>query len=179
MLFSDARANVAALGTMLLAGSLMIAHGTRFSDFTPLAASEAMRERAIGALLSEKTLAAAARRCGLNEKTLRRWLAEDAGFKQAFAHPNDPVAARPCPGPAHGHLPAPVPASSTSGRQPVGRARHPGAGHRAPVAAAPQAVTRPPSEVADIVRQHGNRFLDAHRAWVTGRHRRVFRAIAQ
>jgi hypothetical protein len=40
-------------------------------------------------------------------------------------------------------------------------------------------VTRPPFEVADIVRRHGERFLDTHRAWVTGRHRRVLRAIAQ
>jgi Putative transposase/Transposase zinc-binding domain len=40
-------------------------------------------------------------------------------------------------------------------------------------------VTRPPFEVADIVRQHGDRFLETHRAWVTGAHRRVFRAIVQ
>jgi len=40
-------------------------------------------------------------------------------------------------------------------------------------------VTRPPFEVADIVRQHGDRFLDTHHAWVTGQHRRVLRAIAQ
>jgi hypothetical protein len=38
---------------------------------------------------------------------------------------------------------------------------------------------RPPFEVADIVRQHGDRFLETHRAWVTGAHRRVLRAIAQ
>jgi len=40
-------------------------------------------------------------------------------------------------------------------------------------------VTRPPFEVADIVRQHGDRFLESHRAWVTGQHRRILRAIAQ
>ncbi len=40
-------------------------------------------------------------------------------------------------------------------------------------------MTRPPFEVADIVRQHGERFVERHRAWVTGRHRRVLRAIAQ
>jgi hypothetical protein len=40
-------------------------------------------------------------------------------------------------------------------------------------------VTRPPFEVADIVRQHGDRFLETHSAWVTGAHRRVLRAIAQ
>ena len=40
-------------------------------------------------------------------------------------------------------------------------------------------MTRPPFEVADIVRRHGERFLDTHRAWVTGPHRRVLRAIAQ
>jgi hypothetical protein len=40
-------------------------------------------------------------------------------------------------------------------------------------------VTRPPFEVADIVRQHGDRVLETYRTWVTGAHRRVFRAIAQ
>jgi Putative transposase/Transposase zinc-binding domain len=40
-------------------------------------------------------------------------------------------------------------------------------------------VTRPPFEVADIVRQHGDHFLETHPAWVTGPHRRVLRAIAQ
>ena len=40
-------------------------------------------------------------------------------------------------------------------------------------------MTRPPFEVADIVRQHGDRFLESHRAWVTGHHRQVLRAIAQ
>jgi hypothetical protein len=40
-------------------------------------------------------------------------------------------------------------------------------------------VTRPPFEVADIVRRHGDRFLETHSAWVTGAHRRVLRAIAQ
>jgi Putative transposase/Transposase zinc-binding domain len=40
-------------------------------------------------------------------------------------------------------------------------------------------VSRPPFEVADIVRQHGDRFLESHRAWVTGQHRRVLRVIAQ
>jgi hypothetical protein len=33
--------------------------------------------------------------------------------------------------------------------------------------------------VADIVRQHGDRFLETHQAWVTGQHRRVLRVIAQ
>ena len=32
---------------------------------------------------------------------------------------------------------------------------------------------------ADIVRQHGDRFLETHRTWMTGQHRRVLRAIAQ
>jgi hypothetical protein len=40
-------------------------------------------------------------------------------------------------------------------------------------------VTRPPFEVADIVRQHGGRFLETHRTWVTGQHRRILRAIAR
>lgn len=37
------------------------------------------------ALLSEKTFAAAARRCGANEQTLRRWLADDEAFKRDLA----------------------------------------------------------------------------------------------
>ena len=40
-------------------------------------------------------------------------------------------------------------------------------------------MTRPPFEVADIVRQHGDRFLETHRAWLTPQHRRVLRAVAQ
>ena len=47
--------------------------------------SDAVRERAILALLSEKTLGAAAGKCGVNEKTLRRWLAGDEAFKTAYA----------------------------------------------------------------------------------------------
>jgi hypothetical protein len=39
-------------------------------------------------------------------------------------------------------------------------------------------VTRPPFEVADIIRQYGTRFIDAHRAWLTAQHLRVLRAIA-
>ena len=48
------------------------------------AKSDAVRERAILALLSEKTLGAAAGKCGVNEKTLRRWLAGDEAFKKAY-----------------------------------------------------------------------------------------------
>lgn len=40
-------------------------------------------------------------------------------------------------------------------------------------------MTRPPFEVADIVRRHSERFLETHRTWVTGAHRRVLRAIVQ
>ena len=54
------------------AGSGLPGHGTK---------PEAVREQAVLALLSEKTIAAAARRCGVNEKTLRRWMADDDVFK--------------------------------------------------------------------------------------------------
>ena len=47
--------------------------------------SSAVRERAVLALLSEPTLAAAAEQCRLNEKTLRRWVAADEAFKQDLA----------------------------------------------------------------------------------------------
>jgi hypothetical protein len=33
--------------------------------------------------------------------------------------------------------------------------------------------------VADIIRQHGDRFIEMHRAWLTGQHRRVLRALAR
>jgi len=42
--------------------------------------SAATQERAILALLSEKTLGAAAQSAGIGERTLRRWLTEDAEF---------------------------------------------------------------------------------------------------
>jgi hypothetical protein len=40
-------------------------------------------------------------------------------------------------------------------------------------------VTRPPFEVADIIRQHGDRFIETHGAWLTRQHRRVLRALAR
>jgi Putative transposase/Transposase zinc-binding domain len=40
-------------------------------------------------------------------------------------------------------------------------------------------VTRPPFEVADIIRQHGDRFIETHGAWLTSQHRRVLRALAR
>lgn len=43
------------------------------------------RELAVLALLTEKTLAAAAKRAGIGERTLRRWLTEDAEFKAEYA----------------------------------------------------------------------------------------------
>jgi hypothetical protein len=38
-------------------------------------------------------------------------------------------------------------------------------------------VTRPPFEVADIIRRYGTRFIETHRAWLTAQHLRVLRAI--
>jgi Transposase zinc-binding domain/Putative transposase len=38
-------------------------------------------------------------------------------------------------------------------------------------------VTRPPFEVADIIRRYGARFIETHRAWLTTQHLRVLRAI--
>ena len=40
-------------------------------------------------------------------------------------------------------------------------------------------MTRPPFEVADIIRQHGDRFIETHETWLTGQHRRVLRALAR
>jgi hypothetical protein len=49
------------------------------------AKSGAVREAAILALLTEKSLAEAAARCGVTDRTLRRWLTEDADFQAAYA----------------------------------------------------------------------------------------------
>ena len=38
-------------------------------------------------------------------------------------------------------------------------------------------MTRPPFEVADIIRRYGARFIETHRAWLTAQHLRVLRAI--
>jgi hypothetical protein len=45
---------------------------------------EAVRERAILALLSERTIEQAAQRAGVNERRLRRWQTEDDAFKAAY-----------------------------------------------------------------------------------------------
>ncbi len=49
------------------------------------AKSEAVREQAILALLSERTNAKAAAKCGVNARTLHRWLTKDEAFKSAYA----------------------------------------------------------------------------------------------
>ena len=49
------------------------------------AKSEAVRQRAILALLSEPTISKAAENCGVGERTLRRWLTDDAIFQQQLA----------------------------------------------------------------------------------------------
>ena len=40
-------------------------------------------------------------------------------------------------------------------------------------------MIRPPFEVADIIRQYGDRFIETHGTWLTSQHRRVFRALAR
>jgi len=45
---------------------------------------DAVREKAILALLSERSLGKAAERAGVGERTLRRWLEEDAAFKAQY-----------------------------------------------------------------------------------------------
>ena len=49
------------------------------------AKTAAVRERAILALLTEKSIGKAAAKCGVHEKTLRRWMADDEEFKRALA----------------------------------------------------------------------------------------------
>jgi transposase-like protein len=45
------------------------------------AKTDTVRERAILALLTEKTIKAAARRVGVDERTLRKWIQEDVEFQ--------------------------------------------------------------------------------------------------
>jgi len=58
----------------------------------------------------------------------------------------------------HRHLLASVAASPARCDQPAGHDARLRTGHGSPVAPAAEAVTRPPFEVADIIRQHGERF---------------------
>ncbi len=46
--------------------------------------SNATRERAICALLTEKTIARAGKRAGIAERTLRRWMSDDEDFIRAY-----------------------------------------------------------------------------------------------
>ena len=64
----------------------------------------------------------------------------------------DPAAARPRETRTHRDLSAPVAAAPAGRRQSAGRDAGVQAGHRAPVAPNAEAVTRPPFEVADIIR---------------------------
>ncbi len=48
------------------------------------AKSQAVRDRAILALLSEKSIPEAAAKCRIGERTLHRWLTSDAAFQAAF-----------------------------------------------------------------------------------------------
>jgi hypothetical protein len=50
------------------------------------AKSDAVREAAIRALLTEKSIQRAAERCRVNERTLRRWLTADAAFMAEYDH---------------------------------------------------------------------------------------------
>ncbi len=49
------------------------------------AKSQAVRDKAILALLSEKSVAKAAAKCGLSERTLHRWLTSDDAFQADYA----------------------------------------------------------------------------------------------
>lgn len=55
------------------------------------AKSHAVRERAVLALLSERTLTDAADKAQVGERTLRRWMAEDAEFQAEYKAARDAV----------------------------------------------------------------------------------------
>jgi hypothetical protein len=48
------------------------------------AKTAAVREQAIVALLSEPTIGEAAARCGIGDRTLQRWLTDDAAFQAEY-----------------------------------------------------------------------------------------------
>jgi hypothetical protein len=52
------------------------------------------QSRAIAALLTERSIAAAARRVRVDERTVRRWLSEDAAFRESYRREADAVLAR-------------------------------------------------------------------------------------
>lgn len=56
-------------------GSRQPGHGSK---------TEATRERAIVAILGERTIGAAAKRAGVGARTLRRWMTEDEAFQAAL-----------------------------------------------------------------------------------------------
>jgi integrase/recombinase XerD len=93
--------------------------------------------------------------------------------------PDDSAAPRSRGDSAHGAVSPSLAHASAGRRESPGRADPLDARHCATHPAETPAVTRPPFEVADIVRQHGDHFLETHRTWTTGQHRRVLRAIAQ
>jgi hypothetical protein len=47
------------------------------------------QRKALRSMMSEKTLTSAAKQARVNERTLRRWLAEDENFKQAVQKASD------------------------------------------------------------------------------------------
>ena len=49
------------------------------------AKSQAVRDRAILALLSERSIPKAAAKCRIGERTLHRWLTSDAAFQAAYS----------------------------------------------------------------------------------------------
>ena len=65
---------------------------------------------------------------------------------------------------SHSRLSPSIAAPRASGSHAARHDGHSRSGDRVQTAAVAQAVTRPPFEVADIVRRHGDRFLETHRA---------------
>jgi transposase-like protein len=59
--------------------------GTTLSLSLLVSLSTAIRERAIEALLSEATVSQAAVKCGVSERTLRRWMDTDREFRHGLA----------------------------------------------------------------------------------------------
>ena len=147
------------------------------------AKTAAVREQAILALLSEPTIAQAAARCRIGERTLRRWLTEDAAFQaeyEAARHATFQAALRRIPALTARAVDtlADLLGDRETPRRPAGRGAHRGRDWDAPVRRRddPEEVGRPRSQsteaVMRVLRRCGYRRARARRPCPIGR--RVF-----
>src|SRR5258708_23680203 len=91
------------------------------------------------------------------------------------AHDSDSVRARQTR--THSGLPASFSASSADGDESAGKFASLQSRRRKALTKAAEEMTRPPFEVADIIRAEGQSFIDKNRSWLNGGHLKVLAAI--